>query len=79
MAQRFSAALAQGMILESRDRVPQQAPCMEPASLSAVPLSSSLSLYLRINKIKKKKRKKVPEETCRYNSRNKSIMQYCRG
>ena len=24
--------LAQGMILESRDQVPRQAPCMEPAS-----------------------------------------------
>ena len=25
---------AKGMILETRDRVPRQAPCMEPASLS---------------------------------------------
>ena len=32
---------AQGLILETRDRVPHQAPCMKPASLSA-----SLSLFL---------------------------------
>ena len=36
--------LAQGAILESRDRVPHQAPCMEPASPSAC-VSASLSLY----------------------------------
>ena len=35
--------LAQGMILESRDRVPRRAPCMEPASPSAC-VSASLSL-----------------------------------
>ena len=38
--------LAQGMILEFRDQVPHQAPCMEPASPSAcvsAPLSLSLS------------------------------------
>ena len=36
---------AQGMILESQDRVPYQAPCMEPASPSAC-VSASLSLSL---------------------------------
>ena len=36
---------AQGMILESWDWVPQQAPCMEPASLSAC-VSASLSVSL---------------------------------
>ena len=35
--------LAQGMILESWDRVPHRAPCMEPASPSAC-VSASLSL-----------------------------------
>ena len=30
---------AQGMILESRDQVPRRAPCMEPASPSAMCLS----------------------------------------
>ena len=35
VAQWFSTALAQGVILETRDRVPRQAPCMEPASVSA--------------------------------------------
>ena len=34
---------AQGMILESWDRVPHQASCMEPASPSAY-ISASLSL-----------------------------------
>ena len=37
--------LTQGVILESRDQVPHQAPCMEPASPSAcisLPLSLSL-------------------------------------
>ena len=33
---------AQGVILEARDRVPRQAPCMEPASPSAC-VSASLS------------------------------------
>ena len=33
--------LAQGVILESQDRVPHQAPCMRPASLSAC-VSASL-------------------------------------
>ena len=32
--------LAQGMILETRDRVPHRAPCMEPASPSAGPPAS---------------------------------------
>ena len=36
---------AQGMILESRDRVPYGDPCVEPASPSAW-VSASLSLYL---------------------------------
>ena len=36
-------SLAQGVILESQDRVPNQAPCMEPASPSAY-VSASLSL-----------------------------------
>ena len=31
--------LAQGMVLESHDQVPHQAPCMEPASPSAYVLS----------------------------------------
>ena len=35
VAQWFSACLGQGVILESRDQVPYQAPCMEPASPSA--------------------------------------------
>ena len=48
---------AQGMILESRDRVPHRAPLMEPASPSAC-VSASLSLSLcifheKINKILK--------------------------
>ena len=34
---------AHGLILETRDRVPHQAPCMEPASPSAVSLPLSLS------------------------------------
>ena len=36
---------AQGVILETRDRVPHRAPCMEPASPSAC-VSASLSLYV---------------------------------
>ena len=37
---------AQGVILETRDRVPRQAPCMEPASPSAcVSVSLSLSVF----------------------------------
>ena len=39
--------LAQGVILETRDRVPRQAPCMEPASPSAY-VSASLSLSLSL-------------------------------
>ena len=35
--------LAQDVILESQDRVPHQAPCKEPASLSPY-ISASLSL-----------------------------------
>ena len=36
---------AQGMILETRDRVPRRAPCMEPASPSTC-VSASLFLAL---------------------------------
>ena len=39
--------LAQGMILGSRDRVPRQAPCMEPASPSAC-VSASLSFSVSL-------------------------------
>ena len=39
--------LAQGTILESQDRVPRQAPGMEPASSSAC-VSASLSLSVTI-------------------------------
>lgn len=39
--------LAQGVILESRDRVPRRAPGMEPASPSAC-VSASLSLSVSI-------------------------------
>ena len=50
--------LAQGLILESRDRVPHWAPCMGPASPSAC-VSASFSLspcvsHEYINKLKKK-------------------------
>ena len=38
---------AQGVILETRDQVPRQAPCMEPASPSAC-VSASLSLSLSL-------------------------------
>ena len=38
----------QGMILESRDRVPHRAPCMEPASPSAY-VSAFLSLSLSVS------------------------------
>ena len=55
---------AQDMILESQDRVPHWALCMEPASLSAcVSASLFLSLCLSwINKILKKKIKVEEEE-----------------
>ena len=42
---------AQGMIPESRDRVPNQAPCMEPASPSACASASLCVSYEQINKI----------------------------
>ena len=45
VAQQFSTASAQGLILETRDRIPHQAPCMEPVSPSAC-VSASLSLSL---------------------------------
>ena len=38
---------ARGVILETRDRVPRQAPCMEPASPSAC-VSASLSLSVSV-------------------------------
>ena len=40
---------AQGVILETLDRVPSQALCMEPASPSAC-VSNSLSLSVSMNK-----------------------------
>ena len=49
---------AQGVILETWDRVPRQAPCMVPASPSACVSASSLSLFLsheKINRIFKNK------------------------
>ena len=39
--------LAQGLILETRDGVPRQAPCMEPASPSPC-VSTSLSLSVSL-------------------------------
>ena len=39
---------AQGLILETLDRIPHQAPCMEPASPSAC-VSASLSLSLSLS------------------------------
>ena len=45
VAQWFSAACSRGVILETWDRVPHRAPCMEPASPSAC-VSASLSLSL---------------------------------
>ena len=48
--------LAQGVILESWDRVPHWASCMEPASPSmSLPLSLCVS-HKQINKILKKKK-----------------------
>ena len=38
---------AQGVILETQDQVPHQAPCMEPASPSAC-VSASLSVSLSL-------------------------------
>ena len=47
VAQRFSTGFhAQGLILETQDRVPRRAPCMEPAS--PLPVSASLSLSLSV-------------------------------
>ena len=47
MAQQLSKhlPLAKGMILESQDQVPHQAPCMKPASPS-VYVSASPSAYV---------------------------------
>ena len=44
---------AQGKILETWDRVPRQAPCMEPASRFALCLCLSLSFLSLMNKINK--------------------------
>ena len=44
--------LAQGVILEARDRIPRRAPCMGPASPSAC-VSASLSLCVSHEKINK--------------------------
>ena len=53
----WALASAQGVILGSRDQVPQQAPYMERASFSAC-VSASLCLSVSwINKILKKKDK----------------------
>ena len=56
---------APGVILEARDRVPRQAPCMEPASASAcvsvrvsAPISLSLSLWINFLKNLKNELKK---------------------
>ena len=49
--------LAQGLILETQDRVPRQAPYMEPASPSAC-ASASLSLSLCLSQINKENLKK---------------------
>ena len=43
---------AQGLILETQDWVPRQAPCMEPASPSAC-VSASLSLSLSLSLMNK--------------------------
>ena len=43
---------AQGTILETRDRIPRHAPCMEPASLSAC-ASASLSLSQSVSLMNK--------------------------
>ena len=57
---------AQGMILESWDRVPHRAPCMEPASPSAY-VSASLSPLSLMNKnnlflkIPQKTSKRIPK------------------
>ena len=39
---------AEGLVLETQDRVPRRAPCMEPASPSAC-VSASLSLFLSVS------------------------------
>ena len=44
---------AQGVILETWDRVARRAPCMEPASLSALCLCLSLSLSLSVSLMNK--------------------------
>ena len=49
VAQQFSTALAQGLILETWDQVPHQTPCMEPASPSAC-FSASLFAWSLMNK-----------------------------
>ena len=44
---------AQGVILETRDRVPCQVPCMEPASPLPLSLSLALSLSLSLSLMNK--------------------------
>ena len=51
---------AQGVILETRDRVPHQAPCVEPASPSA-----SVSAFLSVSLIKKILKKKIFTVACK--------------
>ena len=41
--------LAQGAILETRDRIPRRAPYMEPASPLPLPMSLPLSLSLSLS------------------------------
>ena len=49
VAQQFSTCLsAQGVILESQDRVPHQAPCMKPSACVSASLSLSLSLSVSL-------------------------------
>ena len=66
MAQQFSASCAaQGVILETWDRVLRQAPCMEPASPSTcVSASLCVSLMNKWNLSKKKRRKVLSQPTC---------------
>ena len=53
---------ALGMILECQDRVPHQAPCMEPASPSAC-VSASLSISLCVTIINKNLKKYLRKKT----------------
>ena len=53
----------QGMILDSQDRTPHRAPCMEPASPSACVSVSLCVSHEQINKILKKKKQKKTNAT----------------